>query len=119
MATTEEVLNWLQESFELTEHEPGIVSFEMFYGDARKQQVIVFLEKSEIRVLSPFAAVESISAEQALDANDSNFGVAINSGFFFLSHVFYLSSSEVQKMMFPIVCLATEAMQLRENLVLD
>lgn len=116
MATREEVLARLEKSFELTQHHLDTYSLLMDFGPARVQQLIINLSDQELRILAPIAVSDEVEAEVLLTANDTSFGLVLNSGTYFLQHSVFLAAADSDTILFPLAALASESMELQSTL---
>lgn len=104
------------------EHEPvsdNIVKLEVPISDNRTQMVYVGVTEEELQVTSPFAWQENVSADRALEANASMFGIVSINGAFALKHNAFLeeiNESEIEK---AFIVLAVQADELEQALGLN
>lgn len=96
MATREELINFVKANFNC-EVDGGIISLNYSFKDGRTQFVHAEVSEEWIRVLSPFATADSITAMRALQLNESIFGLDLINDYYFLVNVLFLQDIDASE----------------------
>jgi hypothetical protein len=100
MASQSEAVAFIRANYQVEELAPNTFKIAFNSGGLRSQNVYVGVTDYELQVTAPFAWQKDISADRALTANSSMFGVVIINGAFALKHNAFLAdldASEIEK----------------------
>ena len=119
MATQAEVKNFIAANFNFEELEGDILKFtfegaEGFAG--RSQLVFAYIGPVHLETYSPFAAEDAITATQALNANDSVFGVDIAFGKYCLKQATPVENMDTNELENALLGLAGSAGEIGRKL---
>jgi hypothetical protein len=115
LVTAEQILARLRETFVVREDGPGAFSSQLNVVEGQ-QQVLIFLNERRMRIVSPLASEGTISVEAILNESQSDFGLVLVEGMYFLSHVVYFFSSDVSTFLLPLPEIANQTIVLQKNL---
>ena len=115
LVTADQILARLRETFVLREDGPGALSLQMDVIEGQ-QQVLIFINDRRMRVVSPLASEGTISVEAILKNSQSDFGLVLVEGMYFLSHVVYYFNSDISTVLFPLPEIANQTIVLQKNL---
>jgi type IV secretory pathway TraG/TraD family ATPase VirD4 len=113
MPTQAEVINYIKSNYKYEEVSNG--SFKMIYdiGNGRSQVVWARVQEKFLQVSSPYAHADKLTANRALQANETVFGTQQLGDFFVLAHVAFLEDidpSEIDKG-FGIVAIMADGLE--------
>lgn len=87
MASQAETINFIKSNFKCDDLGDNVLKVLVSWNDGRSQLVFATVGTEIMQVASPFAQLSDISAEQALNANQSAFGVGKVADWFAIQHV--------------------------------
>ena len=98
MATQKEAIQFILDNFPSEKISDSLVKIVKSWDDGRSQLIFADVREEVISVLSPFAESSAISAQQAINANDTVFGVGMAGDWFALKHVVPLENVDASEM---------------------
>lgn len=116
MASKAEILNWIKEHAPLEELDNEVYKALVEWNDGRSQLVFVSFGDEVLEVSSPFAREDEITAQQAIQANMSFFGVDALAGMYCLKHVLPIMNVDENELIFALDLLAEAADEFEKKL---
>jgi hypothetical protein len=116
MATQKEAIQFIRDNFPSENVDESLIKIVVGWDDGRSQLVFAEVLETVIAVSSPFAERTAISAEQAINANTSIFGIGMAGDWFALKHVLPLADLDASELQIGISGLAEIADELEKKL---
>lgn len=116
MASQKEVVAFILKNFPSEEISENLIKVVISWNDGRSQLVFAHVMDDVMSVASPFADQSDISATQAINANESIFGVGMAGDWFALKHVVPLGDLDASEMDVAFKALAEIADELEKKL---
>lgn len=116
MASQKEVISFILENFPSESISDTLVKVVVSWDDGRSQLVFANVMENLMDVASPFAEQSAISATQALNANESVFGVGMVADWYALKHVVPIDDLDASEMHVAFKALAEVADELEKKL---
>jgi hypothetical protein len=120
MATRGDVLSILKKKIASIEElgDTGIFRFEWDLGQSRSQVVMLNMAENYMHIISPFAFEKDITADKAIAANDSVWGLyKLNIlSVYCLSHVVLLENADLNEIFEPLAAVAIAADEIERRL---
>jgi len=116
MATQKEAIQFILENFPSEKISDTLIKIVLSWNDGRSQLVFAEVKDEVIAVASPFAESSAISAQQAINANETVFGVGMAGDWFALKHAVPLEDVDASEMGVAFNLLAELADELEKKL---
>lgn len=117
MATQAEVKTFIEANFNVEELENDLLKFTFEAGDSdRSQLVFAFIGPVWLESYSPFATTDQINAAQAINANDSVFGVGTIFDFYCLKQATAIENIDPNEIESALLGLAGSADTIEKKL---
>jgi len=87
MASQSETFNFITSNFQCEKLSENLLKVVISWNDGRSQLVFATVKADVMQIASPFAKTSAITAEQALNVNNTAFGIGIVAEWFALQHV--------------------------------
>lgn len=118
MASQSEVLSFIKNNYPSENVNENMVKVVISWNDGRSQLVFahVLPDATAMEVASPFGTMDAMSAEQAINANDSMFGVGVVGDWYALKHVVPIADIDQSEMDVAFKLLAETADELEKKL---
>jgi hypothetical protein len=116
MATQQEAIQFILENFPSEKIGDTLIKIIMSWDDGRSQLVFAEVKEDVMAVSSPFAESSAISAQQAINANGTIFGVGMAGDWFALKHVVPLTDVDASEMGVAFSTLAEHADEIEKKL---
>lgn len=116
MASKDEVINWIKANAPTEAIDGDTFKVLMEWNDGRSQILFVLPRDQVLEVFSPFAQENEVSAQQAIQANTSVFGVDFFAGMYGLKHVLPIENVDENELVFGIKLLAEAADEFEKKL---
>ena len=116
MAAQKEAIEFILENFPSEKIDDTLIKIVKSWDDGRSQLVFAEVKEEVIAVSSPFAESSAISAQQAINANATIFGVGMVGDWFALRHVVPLDDVDSSEMKVAFDLLAELADELEMKL---
>ncbi len=116
MASQSETIDFITSNFQAESLGDNEFSVVKAWNDGRSQLVFATVGTEILQVASPFAKLSDISAEQALNANDSAFGVGKVLDWFAVKHVVPMADVDASELALAFSIVSEIADELEKKL---